>query len=61
MLNDAAEYGSAKSNMALQGFVMVITVLSLIVAIIAMFDFEKSDLKSLWDTILNTIKMIVSV
>ena len=61
MLNDAAEYGSAKSSMALQGFMMVITVLSLIVAIVAMLDFEKSGLKSLWDTILNTIKMIVSV
>ena len=51
ILNDAAEYGSAKSNMTLQWFMMIITVLSLVVAIIAMIGSEKPDFKALWDTI----------
>ncbi|HBW14090.1 MAG TPA: hypothetical protein DEF30_09765 [Proteiniclasticum sp.] len=49
ILDDAAEYGSTKSNLSLQWFMMVVTVLSLIVAIAAIFDLELSDLKTLWN------------
>jgi len=51
LLNDAAEYGSAKSNIRLQWFMMVVTVLSVIVAILAMVGLEKLDFKALWDAI----------
>lgn len=51
MLNDIAEYGSAKSNMTLQWLMMIITVLSLVVAIIATIGFEKIGFNTLWDTV----------
>ena len=51
LLNDAAEYGSMKLNMNLQIFMMVVTVLSLIVAFVAMLGINIADLKLLWDTI----------
>lgn len=40
LLNDSAEYQSEKSNMALQWFMMVITALSLVVAVIALTGFQ---------------------
>ena len=51
ILDDAAEYGSTKSNLSLQWFMMVVTVLSLIVAMVTIFGFKLSDLKSLWNVI----------
>lgn len=40
LLNDSAEYQTAKSNMALQWFMMIVTVLSLAVAVIALTGFQ---------------------
>ena len=40
LLNDSAEYQTEKSNMALQWFMMVVTVLSLVVAVIALTGFH---------------------
>lgn len=38
LLNDAAEFSSSKSNMAIQWFMVIITIMSLVVAIIALFE-----------------------
>ena len=46
ILDDAAEYGSSKSNMNLQWAMMIITILSLCVAIIALFNWEHLSLTS---------------
>lgn len=56
-LDDTAEYGSTKSSLRLQWFMMLITVLSLIVAIVATSDFESFDLQSLWNAILTCLRL----
>lgn len=40
LLNDSAEYQTEKSNMALQWVMMIVTVLSLVVAVIALTGFQ---------------------
>ena len=52
ILDDAAEYGSSKSNLRLQGTMTIITVMSLIVAFVAIFDLTFTDIKSMWNTLL---------
>ena len=47
LLDDSAEYQTAKSNMALQWFMMIVTVLSLAVAVIALTGFQVN-LPALW-------------
>lgn len=51
LLNDAADCVNTRSNMSLQWFMMAVTILSLIVAVIALFGFKISDLKPIWDAI----------
>lgn len=51
ILNDAAEYGNSKLNLTLQRLMMVITFLSLIVAILSMMGFNFESLQSIWDYI----------
>ena len=47
LLNNFTEYSMAKSNMGLQWFMTVITILSLVVAIIALTDYE-FDISAFW-------------
>lgn len=56
ILNDAAEFVQQRANMKLQLFMMLVTILSLIVAVIALADFEVPDWKSIWETICNLFK-----
>ena len=56
LLNDAAEYGSAKSTMSLQWCMTIITVLSLVVAIVALIGFNKPDIKVIWDILSSFFK-----
>lgn len=51
ILNDAAEYESSKSNFSLQCFMMIITIVSLVVAIMALLGVDQTVLKSLFETI----------
>lgn len=55
LLDDSAEYQTAKSNMALQWFMMIITVLSLIVAVVALTGFQ-IDITNIWTKILEFFK-----
>ena len=55
LLNDSAEYQTEKSNMALQWFMMVITVLSLVVAVITLTRFHFS-LTDFWIRITEFFK-----
>jgi len=51
ILNDAAEYESSKSNFSLQWFMMIVTIISLIVAIMALFGVNQTTLNSLPDVV----------
>lgn len=51
ILDDSAEYGSARDNLRLQWFMMIVTVLSLILAIVSILGFKLSDLMSTWNAI----------
>ena len=51
VLDDAAEYGSSKFNMNLQRFMMAVTVLSLITAIMALLGFDQNTLKAILNTV----------
>lgn len=55
LLDDAAEYRTAKSNMVLQWVMMAVTVLSLVVAIIALTDvhFSAADI---WTKLIELVK-----
>lgn len=55
LLDDSAEYQSAKSNMDLQWFMMVVTVLSLIVAVIALTGFQ-INITNIWTKITDFLK-----
>lgn len=57
LLDDSAEFRTAKSTLALQLFMMVITILSLIVAVIAMVGF-KTTIKDYWPTVSGFCKDI---
>jgi len=56
ILNDAAGFVQEKANMNLQWAMMLVTILSLVVALIALVDFEMPDWKSIWETICNLFK-----
>ena len=58
ILNDSAEYGSSKSNINLQWIMMIITILSLLVAIITIFDTNGFSLKATYDAAISFIKTI---
>ena len=58
ILDDAAEYGSAKANWSLQLFMMIVTVLSLIVAIIALADFKYTTLITLIETMIDHLNAL---
>lgn len=55
LLDDSAEYQTAKSNMALQWFMMVVTVLSLVVAVVALTGIQ-INLSGIWEAITNFFK-----
>lgn len=63
ILDDAAEYRSAKSNMRLQWLMMLITIISLFVAVLALIDFDITVLKQWWHNItdLEWLKELVSI
>lgn len=58
ILDDAAEYGSAKANWTLQLSMMIVTVLSLIVAVIALADFESTTLMATVKAIIDYLKSL---
>ena len=57
LLNDSAEFQTEKSNMALQWFMMVVTVLSLVVAVIALTGFQ-INLPDFWIIITKFFKYL---
>ena len=57
ILDDAAEYGITNSNLRMQWVMMIVTVLSLIVAILAISEFKLSVLKSIWDAITTFLQL----
>ena len=57
-LNNAAEYINTKSNLSLQWFMMVITMLSLLIATISLLNSDMNDIKSILDSFIDLIKNI---
>lgn len=57
LLDDSAEYQTARSNWALQWFMMVVTVLSLIVAVITLTDFQ-INITNIWTNITDFLKNV---
>lgn len=57
ILDDAADYGSAKANWRLQLFMMIVTVLSLVVAIIALANSECTFLITAIEAIVNYLRV----
>lgn len=61
LLDDTAEYKTSKTNMKLQWLMMLVTILSLVIAVIALSDFELEIskifeyIKSLWSSALKLI------
>lgn len=58
ILNDAAEYGNSKLNLNIQRLMMLVTFLSLFVAILSMMGFNAERFKSLWDSIVSLFKLV---
>ena len=54
-MNDAAEFITTKSNLSLQWFMMIVTILSLIIAIFSSLHF---DITLIWNCFINFIKTI---
>lgn len=59
ILNDTAEYGNSKLNLKLQRLMMIVTFLSLIVAIMSMMGIKAENFKCLWDNFISFIKSLI--
>lgn len=58
ILNDAAEYGNAKLNLGIQCTMILLSVLSLLIAILSLMNFNTDSLKILWEFIVSHLNAI---
>ena len=58
LLNDAAEYKSSASTMSIQWFMVIITILSLLIAVITLLGYNRNDFSNLWTKILLVLRKL---